>query len=386
MVIIDEIDCIVKQAKNEKDLDIDTPKQVWEIFDVCSHFPNMILIGITNDVTGMPAPLQTRFAGDTIEVPQLDSAAAHKQIILFHLKETLWSMSDNELDSLAKKTKKFSTREVEKLAITACSLAYLRNSIAHCVTYGDCQKAYAQIEKSRSLLKKWSWSDYEKPLQYGLQIAGLVVNIVSLISNWRMSYLSHTLAKEAHELAKISFAHNVEATKASQAMGEKQMAQLGDQFKESMALSKESFEHSKETAEISQLQVERGYQQAETLHADNKNFQRSLSVQSILVSNEQFKESMDLSKLSLLHGIESTQLQLKQSFYQHEENKALQLALALEGKQHSVDLQNISNGYAQRAQDRAGYEALSNFLNSRRELTPQERREQNLRNGTYGYK
>ena len=161
VVIIDEIDCIIKQSKNEKNADFDTPKQVWELFDICQNYPNLILIGITNDLRGMPAPLQTRFAGDTIEIPLVESNEIRKKTILFHIKNSFFECDENAINGLCKKTKKFSHRELEKMVTAAMAIAYLRDSKDRYVDYEDFNQAYKQIEKSRSLLNKINWSDYE---------------------------------------------------------------------------------------------------------------------------------------------------------------------------------------------------------------------------------
>lgn len=199
VVIIDEIDCILKKATNDKDLDQHTPKQVWEIIDLCAKLPNVLVVGITNDVRGMDEPLQTRFAGDTVEVPLLNSLEMRKKTILFHLQAFVYELNDSYITSLAKKTKKFSHRELEKLVIAAMASAYLNKKLVPIVGKDDFEKAYKQIEKSRSLLNKINWADYEKHLQYGLQIAGLVVNIASLVTNWRMSWLNYLATQKNHK-------------------------------------------------------------------------------------------------------------------------------------------------------------------------------------------
>ena len=195
VIIIDEIDCIIKQSTNEKDPEQRTPKQVWEILDMCAQLDNIFLIGITNEVNGLPEPLQTRFAGDTIEVPLINSQEMRKKTIVFHLRGTPYQCDEHFLQSLAKKTSSLSNRELEKLVLTAISLTYLRD-FPHYVTQEDFETALQKIQKSRSLLKKWSWSDYEKPLQYTLQIAGLVVNIASLIMSTKNAWDSMALQQK----------------------------------------------------------------------------------------------------------------------------------------------------------------------------------------------
>lgn len=219
VVIIDEIDCILKKATNDKDLDQHTPKQVWEIIDLCAKLPNVLVIGITNDVRGMDEPLQTRFAGDTVEVPLLNSLEMRKKTILFHLQAFVSDLNDSYVTSLAKKTKKFSHRELEKLVIAAMTSAYLNKKLVPIVCKDDFEKAYKQMEKSRSLLNKINWADYEKHLQYGLQIAGLVVNIASLVSNWRMSWLNYLATQKNH---KESMAKQDQHQQENRAQGERQ--------------------------------------------------------------------------------------------------------------------------------------------------------------------
>lgn len=222
VVIIDEIDCILKKATNDKDLDQHTPKQVWEIIDLCTKLPNVLVIGITNDVRGMDEPLQTRFAGDTVEVPLLNSLEMRKKTILFHLQAFVYELNDSYITSLANKTKKFSHRELEKLVIAAMTSAYLNKKLVPIVGKDDFEKAYKQIEKSRSLLNKINWADYEKHLQYGIQIAGLVVNIASLITNWRISWLNYLTTQKNH---KESMAKQDQHQQENRAQGERHFNQ-----------------------------------------------------------------------------------------------------------------------------------------------------------------
>ena len=243
VVIIDEIDCILKNSKNEKDLDLNTPKQIWEIIDLCAGFPNILLIGITNDVKGMDEPLQTRFAGDTIEVPLLQSNEIRKRTIEFHLQAFLSNVNDAYLNALAKKTKKFSHRELEKLVTEAMAISYLRKVGPPIVSQDDFEKAYKLMVKSKSLLNKINWADYEKHLQYGLQIAGLVVNVASLITNWRMSWLSYMLGKQGQVQAQNHFEKNqIQAQENADRSHEdfkKGQIQAQDHFEKGQALTRE---------------------------------------------------------------------------------------------------------------------------------------------------
>ena len=197
IVIIDEIDCILKQSKNEKDPDLDVPKQIWEILDICLQHPNIILIGITNDVKGMAEPLQTRFAGDTIEIPLATTNEVIKKIILFHLKDFPHECSESYLDKFSKQIGKYSYREVEKVVMQASAQSYLRNRSNPLLIAEDLNKASEQVEKSRLLLKQWSWADYEKPLQFGTQIAGLALTAVGIIISWKMASKAYLLSEEA---------------------------------------------------------------------------------------------------------------------------------------------------------------------------------------------
>lgn len=247
VVIIDEIDCILKKATNDKDLDQHTPKQVWEIIDLCAKLPNVLVIGITNDVRGMDEPLQTRFAGDTVEVPLLNSLEMRKKTILFHLQAFVYELNDSYITSLAKKTKKFSHRELEKLVISAMTSAYLNKKLVPIVGKDDFEKAYKQIEKSRSLLNKINWADYEKHLQYGIQIAGLVVNIASLVTNWRMSWLNY-LATQKNQSENINNQNRIhEDAKKHQ----NHLAAIGRDHAEK--LQQESIANSNRVAEEAQM-------------------------------------------------------------------------------------------------------------------------------------
>jgi SpoVK/Ycf46/Vps4 family AAA+-type ATPase len=259
VIIIDEIDCIVKQSKNEKDPDQETPKQVWEMIDVCAQFPNVLLIAISNDIKGMPEPLQTRFAGDTIEVPLADSGEIRKQTIFFHLRDAVYWENDCYFDHLASKTSNFSFRELEKLVNNAMAISYLRKCAPCMVTKDDFEVAYRNMVKSRTMLGKWSWSDYEKPLQYGLQIAGLAISITSLITSLRSSWLSQIISEETLKHQK-------------------------DTSRESINLQKDSIELQKKS-----------YQQAEDLAKKNINSSEKIAQSSNQVARENMQASVQIA-------------------------------------------------------------------------------------------
>lgn len=185
VIIIDEIDTVLRQSKNENNPDIDMPKQVWEVLDICNRFPNVLLICIANDIKNMPEPVQTRFAGDMVEVPLVDSHVIRKKILMFYLQDVLHNCNDNFLNSLVKRTAHFSYRELEKLVANATAIAYLRKSSPYLVSKQDFNIEIARMENSRSLLKKTSWAAYEKYFQYGLQVASLVIGAAGLIKSWK---------------------------------------------------------------------------------------------------------------------------------------------------------------------------------------------------------
>jgi ABC-type oligopeptide transport system ATPase subunit len=318
VIIVDEIDCIVRQSANEKNPDIDTPKQIWEIFDLCQQSPNLLLIGITNDLSGMPEPLQTRFAGDTIEIPLLQSNQMRQKTILFHLKNSFFDYDQSYIPSLSKKTKKYSHRELEKMVTIALSIAYLRCSNSPCVTKSDFETAFQRIEKSRAVLSKFKWSDYEKHLQYGLQIAGLVVNVASLITTLRMSWLSYCTARE-------SLDHQKQAAAQSNELGQKNLAQskeLGDrsyqQAEKGMLQSNQQFEKSQE--------LQKNLASESHMHAEK------INAKSMAQSVDQFEKSQQLQKTlaveSQVHSEKMSEKQLLQSADQFEKNQKQTQAIA----------------------------------------------------------
>ena len=187
IIILDEVDSILRQSKNENNPDLDTPKQVWEILDMCEQYSNVLVICITNDIKNLPDPVQTRFAGDIIEIPLSSSYKIRKQILMIHLGDSLYHCSDAFLEALMKKTENFSYRELETLVISAASISYLRKTSPYLITEQDFNIAFARMQNNKNSLKESSWGSYEKYFQYGLQIAGLLISVATLINSWRAS-------------------------------------------------------------------------------------------------------------------------------------------------------------------------------------------------------
>lgn len=232
VVILDEIDCLLKQSQHDRNPDADLPKQIWEIFDICSQFPNITLICITNDISGMPEPLKTRLAGDIIEVPLIDSLEHRKAILEFHLNQTPHTCDDVALNSIVQTTKALSHRELAKIIKEAYAGAFLRDQMLPKIKIDDLEKAFQKVQKNRKLLNKINWKDYEKHFQYGIQISGVFVSCIGVAAATYMAALSLKVSKDAYEVSVKSHEYNKKH-------GKKGLEQGKEQHKSNQALTRE---------------------------------------------------------------------------------------------------------------------------------------------------
>jgi ABC-type dipeptide/oligopeptide/nickel transport system ATPase component len=216
-----------------KNPDADLPKQVWEMFDICAQFPGITLIGITNDISGMPDPLKTRLAGDIIEVPMIDSLERRKEIFDYYLNKITHECDENEVSSIARKTKKLSHRELEKVVIEAYAGAFLRNQIYPKIKIEDLEKAFEKIQKSRKLLNQINWKKYEKPFQYGIQISGVLVSCIGIAVSTYMAALSLKVSMDSYKTGLDGLAY-------SKQHGIACLAQNAHQFEENYKLNASS--------------------------------------------------------------------------------------------------------------------------------------------------
>lgn len=221
VVILDEIDCLLKQSQHDRNPDVDLPKQIWEMFDICSQFPNITLIGITNDISGMPEPLKTRLAGDIIEVPMIDSLEHRKAILEFYLNKIAHACDATDLENIVIRTKALSHRELEKVIRDAYAGAFLRDQILPKIRIDDLEKAFKKIQKNRKLLNKTNWKDYEKHFQYGIQISGVLISLIGVAAATYMASLSLKVSKDAYVLGQEGLEYSKQHGQACLTQGNK---------------------------------------------------------------------------------------------------------------------------------------------------------------------
>ena len=143
-----------------------------------NKYPQVILIGTTNNLKDIDKPLQTRFSADTIKMNIEHSYELRKKIFLTHLKEIPYVLSDDHFKTVLNAAKNFSVREIESLVRWAFTCAYDRN--AEVVAQEDFVLAVERVETGRTDIKNAEpWTDFglRKTKEFGNQMfngAGII--------------------------------------------------------------------------------------------------------------------------------------------------------------------------------------------------------------------
>ena len=116
VILFDEIDALAEYTH----LPQRAAEELQSIIDLATKkYPKVIFIGTTNYKDKIPAPLLSRFAQNTIEIPN-PSAEQRVKIIQYHIKRLQingiqFYLTQDYLQSLCTKTKHFSIRDLESL-------------------------------------------------------------------------------------------------------------------------------------------------------------------------------------------------------------------------------------------------------------------------------
>lgn len=185
VIVIDEAECILRQSRNEGDSDADTPRQVWEILDLIAKLPHITLILTTNAIPKMLKPLQTRFAGNTIEIPSVKSDKERKKIIYHFLEDKEHNCNDSYLNGLAQKVSDFSIREIETLIQSAKNMVRFRKTSPYVITPADFEAAFKEIKESREALAnsapKAQGNNVRESVGTALQVMGIAFHILQML-------------------------------------------------------------------------------------------------------------------------------------------------------------------------------------------------------------
>lgn len=168
VVVIDEINLIINTPKNNQNGD--TPNKIWCVLDRYAQNSNIILIGTTNNIKSLEAPVKDRFARRLIEVSLISSPEMKKKIILLYLGKSN-QCEDAYLSFLAEKSKEFSIRAIKEMVNIAKRSAYHRTPTSALVIQSDLEEAFKGIKESeaassdkktffestRETCGKWCW-------------------------------------------------------------------------------------------------------------------------------------------------------------------------------------------------------------------------------------
>ena len=179
IIIIDEINYLVGQHNNKYNMDPTTAPTLWLLLDRCKiEHPNIFIIGTANDVEQLPPQLKSRFSGSLIHIETPDSWQTRKKILTFYLTFYINNLTEKQINSLAKKTKGFDARELERLIHKACIETMLNYPTNPCVTYDDCCKAYTVIMKNKKILNKKK-KNYTQLFFKGIKYTSFGLGIIS---------------------------------------------------------------------------------------------------------------------------------------------------------------------------------------------------------------
>lgn len=167
VIVIDEIDAVIKEASSPHDPERKVPQKFWTMLDELALNPNVIIIGTTNDISNLPSQLKTRLADSLIEVPDAKQEIK-KEVLAYYLKQCSNNCDDKCLNKMANNCKKLSIREIEKAVNLAWQKAFIRNSSMLQISLKDMEEAITELKKTASLMKKQE----ESAIKNGLKTVG----------------------------------------------------------------------------------------------------------------------------------------------------------------------------------------------------------------------
>jgi len=170
VILLDEADSILREATGNNDPNQGIAQQVWQVLDELCKLPHVVIIGTTNNIKNMPAPMQSRFSNHIIEIPHAD-LQTKKEMIKFYLKGYLHECDDKFLSSFVEKCKDLSARDIENLVYGAKDSAYQKKPAPMLVAKKDLENSLADLLKNKKTMEKekeskWQWTK-RKGKEYG---------------------------------------------------------------------------------------------------------------------------------------------------------------------------------------------------------------------------
>ncbi len=331
-LVVDEVDKLArkKSKKSENQAEDETPSALWEMLDVLIK-NKLLFIGTSNEITGMPVPLQSRIKGSIFEIPYLKNPDAINSIILTCLQGEQVD-SQKTIQKLITHVKGRSNRDINKLVVLALGWAGDRNVDTPVITLADFMKALNELKKDEKLTEKTEW-DKKEVFTYTVQTIGAIANIVGIINtifSIKNGLESLRLAREGIRLSKESAAkvdlravesqvlqrESIQLSKDVSAQSiavQKEIAANADaRSVESLKVAKEGLLVNKESAEKSNLRaLESQALQRESLQSSKDIAAKAdtRSLESLTVAKEGLVVSKESAENSNLRALESQSLQ-----------------------------------------------------------------------------
>jgi AAA+ superfamily predicted ATPase len=252
-IIIDEIDAVTKNKhKHEKnDREDETPGAFWTMLDALEE-NNLLFIGTTNDITGMPDPLKNRLEDCLYYMPYLDTPKATADLVTLLL-------NGHMIESEAAKQKihhhllGLPTRTIKKLIRGSLERARDRNLEFPLITFEDFKKASDNLKQGEKALNKADWNKKEV-FTYTVQTIGAAAGVATVIGTSFAIYNGHTSLELAKKVAEFNV---LNADRMYQlGLDNKVIAQASlDLANKSQEIAKKAFEIQKITSSLNIVTV-----------------------------------------------------------------------------------------------------------------------------------
>ena len=221
IVIIDELDALKQTHGNKDNVDADAAGTLCTLVDDCEDNPNMIFIATTNKLKQIPDDLKSRFTVVEVNLPD----AYKREMILWHYlgPQKTFTLDDSVDDvfntSFAKKTNKFSARELKAIVTQARSFGRKRDFSDIVITPADLVAAYKVIRPHLASNKdRWSVQTKEFLKNNWYNVVSLGLTAVNMgIGEWH--YERSFRQTQRHNEAGLTqserhFRENIEQTKS----------------------------------------------------------------------------------------------------------------------------------------------------------------------------
>lgn len=227
-IIIDEMDSVaqIKSKKNEYQREDETPKAFWEMLDTLGKH-KLLLIGTTNEVTGMPTPLQNRLKKNMFEIPYTDQSELIEELITSVLIKNNTILAGPEvMDTLSKMFRNKAIRDINEIVSLAIEYVLMKNKISPILTLEEVMTAWKEIKKNQKLLAQPKWDAKETTI-FVCQIlggiaavggvAGVIWAIIHGSSSLEIAQKALKISSDSKQIAFYALEHAKEAT--TQSMG-----------------------------------------------------------------------------------------------------------------------------------------------------------------------